>query len=120
MRAQYLFGLPAIALLVGGFLWLGGRTTWHPYAVWLAVASVVTFAFYGLDKLLSKMPGASKVRIPEVVLHLLAAIGGFPGAWLGMFLWNHKSNWKRHPAFPRVLIPSTLIHLVLVYFWLLR
>jgi uncharacterized membrane protein YsdA (DUF1294 family) len=76
MRARYLFSLMAILLLTGAYLWLDSRTAWQPYAVWLAAASAVTFGFYGLDKLLSKLPRPGTLRIPEDILHLLAAVGG--------------------------------------------
>jgi uncharacterized membrane protein YsdA (DUF1294 family) len=49
---------------------------WHFYWMWLAIASGVTFLVYGFNKALSKMGGR---RVPEVALHGLALLGGFPG-----------------------------------------
>lgn len=119
MKAYSLFGLTATVILMGGYLWLDSRADWHPYAVWTVVASVVAFGLYSLDKLLSTMSGRKMLRVPEAILHLVAVVGGVWGAWLGMFLWRHKTNWGKHPAFPVVLILTTLIHLGLAYYWLL-
>jgi uncharacterized membrane protein YsdA (DUF1294 family) len=84
---------------------------WHPYWIWLAAASIITFLLYGCDKFLSKSGGW---RVPEVVLHGLALSGGFPGGWLGRSLFRHKTKkW----FFLFILIISTLIHLALIY-WL--
>lgn len=54
-----------------------------------AIASVVTFLVYGLDKGLATR-GAR--RVPERTLHLLELCGGWPGALLGMRTFRHKSQ----------------------------
>jgi uncharacterized membrane protein YsdA (DUF1294 family) len=84
---------------------------WHPYLIWLAAASVITFLLYGLDKTQAKRGGR---RIPEAVLHWLALLGGFPGGWLGRALFRHKTQ---KGIFTLVLTVGTAIHLVLIY-WL--
>ncbi len=75
------------------------------YLVWLVTLSVVTFIWYGFDKGQSKRGG---LRVPEIVLQLLAVAGGFPGGWLGMIVFRHKT---RHGSFIIVLVLSTLLHL---------
>lgn len=75
------------------------------YLVWLVTLSVVTFIWYGFDKGQSKRGG---LRVPEIVLQLLAVAGGFPGGWLGMIVFRHKT---RHGSFIVVLVLSTLLHL---------
>ena len=53
------------------------------------VASVVTFVAYARDKSAAQR-GAR--RIPEVVLHFLGAIGGWPGAFVAQRLLHHKTR----------------------------
>ena len=85
---------------------------WYLYWIWLAIASVITFILYGLDKAQSKRGGW---RMPEVVLHGLALSGGFPGGWAGRSVFRHKT---KKVFFVFVLVVSTVIHLGLWY-WLI-
>jgi uncharacterized membrane protein YsdA (DUF1294 family) len=85
---------------------------WRLYWLWLAIASGITFLLYGLDKAQSKSGGW---RVPEVVLHVLALSGGFPGGWAGRSLFRHKT---KKGFFVFVLTVSTVIHLGLGY-WLI-
>jgi uncharacterized membrane protein YsdA (DUF1294 family) len=80
------------------------------YSIWIIVLSVLTLSLYGIDKAQSKRKGA---RVPEKTLHLLALAGGFLGGWAGRYVFHHKTN---KGIFIFVLILSTVIHLVLVYF----
>ncbi len=86
------------------------NTNLHPYAVGLVSLSVITFVMYGIDKLLSKI---GKVRTPELILHLLAVLGGFPGGWAGMLFFHHKT---KHSDFWAILAFSTFVHAVLAYY----
>jgi uncharacterized membrane protein YsdA (DUF1294 family) len=58
------------------------------YWIWLVIASVITFILYGLDKAQSKRSGW---RVPEIVLHGLAIVGGFIGGWVGRSMFRHKT-----------------------------
>jgi uncharacterized membrane protein YsdA (DUF1294 family) len=87
---------------------------WEIYLVWLAIASVITFILYGFDKAQSKNGGW---RVPEVVLHGLALVGGFPGGWAGRSVFRHKT---KKAFFVFVLAVSTLIHLGLIYWLVFR
>ncbi len=87
---------------------------WHIYWIWLAIASSITFLVYGFDKAQAKM---GSWRVPEVVLHGLALVGGFPGGWVGRSLFRHKTQ---KGFFALVLVISTLIHLGLVYWLIIR
>jgi uncharacterized membrane protein YsdA (DUF1294 family) len=84
----------ALSLCVAGALALWWFITnhehawWRWIAVWLVSVNVVTLAYYGIDKLLAMR---SAIRIPEIVLHTLGAIGGSPAALLGMWLFRHKT-----------------------------
>ncbi len=117
MNYLLVFGLSAAVLGAVLFVLLYGTTTWHPYLAWLAAWSVAEFLVYGLDKALAKAKGP---RVPELILNLLAAVGGFPGGWLGMLVFRHKSNFRRHPIIWAVLALSTVGHAALLYVWLLR
>jgi uncharacterized membrane protein YsdA (DUF1294 family) len=55
---------------------------------WLVAVNVVTFGYYAYDKVCSQ---AGVGRVPEVVLHGLAALGGSPAAYLAMQLLRHKT-----------------------------
>jgi uncharacterized membrane protein YsdA (DUF1294 family) len=84
------------------------------YLIWLAIASGFTFILYGLDKFQSKRDGW---RVPEVVLHGLALLGGFPGGWAGRSVFRHKT---KKGFFVFVLVVSTAIHLGLIYWLFIR
>jgi uncharacterized membrane protein YsdA (DUF1294 family) len=53
------------------------------------VMSIVCFAVYGLDKQRSVNGGR---RVQERTLHILAFLGGWPGAILGMQHFRHKTK----------------------------
>jgi uncharacterized membrane protein YsdA (DUF1294 family) len=55
----------------------------------VAVTSVVSFASYGLDKRRAALGGR---RVSERTLHLLAALGGWPGAILAQRQFRHKTR----------------------------
>ena len=117
MNPYLVFGLLGTALGVIPFLLLYASTGWNPYALWLAAWSLSAFLLYGFDKALSK---TGTLRAPELVLNLLAVVGGFPGCWGGMLAFHHKSNRQRHPVIWLILIASTIGHAVLFTFWLTR
>ena len=58
----------------------------------LIIINLITFLFYGIDKLKAKK---GKWRISETTLLLLAIIGGSIGAWLGIKKWHHKTLHKK-------------------------
>jgi len=80
-RSPYLiFTIIAIPLIIVLLLILALTTTWSFYWIWLVALSVITFLLYGYDKGQAKLGG---LRVPEIVLHVLALLGGFPGGWVG-------------------------------------
>jgi uncharacterized membrane protein YsdA (DUF1294 family) len=107
-----LFGAGAVAVAalaaLGWAVAVGGR--W--YLGWLLAWSVATFVLYGLDKRAARQGG---LRVPEVVLHGLALVGGAAGGWAGMFLFRHKT---RHPSFVAVLALASAVQVGLGL-WLL-
>ena len=107
MNPYLIFGLLSIALGAVPFLLVYLSSGWNPYIVWLGAWSLSAFIIYGIDKTLAKAGG---LRVPELILNLLALVGGFPGCWAGMAFFRHKSNWGRHAVIWLVLIASTLVH----------
>ncbi len=75
--------LPALAL---------GRLGLHFDRAWLfggwAALSLVTFSVYVTDKGQAKASGG---RVPEALLHLLEALGGWPGAFVAQQVVRHKN-----------------------------
>jgi uncharacterized membrane protein YsdA (DUF1294 family) len=55
----------------------------------VVVTSVVCFAAYGFDKRRAIDGGR---RVPERTLHILAFLGGWPGALLGQRQFRHKTK----------------------------
>jgi len=84
--------LPLLALLPFGLLWAALVVFASPprwaFAAYLVV-SVATFAAYAQDKSAARSGGW---RTRESRLHLLAVLGGWPGALLAHHLLRHKSR----------------------------
>lgn len=79
-----LLGFVALFFVVGSY--------W-PVSPWIAalyvVASGVTFGVYAFDKTAARAGGW---RTKESTLHLLAVIGGWPGAIVAQRLLHHKNR----------------------------
>lgn len=119
------FGLLAFIPVVLCYIGLVRYTDWNPYRIWIAALSATTFAIYGLDKAIAKMDDSrarkqSLARAPENLLHLLALLGGFPGGWLGMIVFGHKVNFRKHPSIWFFLSLGTAIHIMLFRYGSLR
>ena len=59
------------------------------YLSLVSVTSFVCFAAYGLDK---RRAANGSRRMPEQTLHMLALLGGWPGALLGQRQFRHKTK----------------------------
>ena len=88
---------------------------------WLVAINLITFLFYGIDKMNSVWEDdiperkALMVRIPEVVLLALALAGGSPLAFFAVLAFEHKVN---KPWFiVRLIIIFALQGLLLILFW---
>lgn len=64
----------------------------------------------GIDKWRAKK---DLFRIPESNLFLIAAIGGSPGCFIGMYLFRHKT---RHLQFV-IGIPAIMLVQILLVLW---
>lgn len=71
-----------IWVVVGVSLWM--------IAAYLAVVNLWAFALMGFDKRRSKKKGAQRIR--ERTLFLSALLGGGLGAFLGMWIFRHKTK----------------------------
>lgn len=70
--------------------------------IYLIIINVIALIAYGIDKYKAKH---NRWRIPEATLILMAFLGGALGAFLGMYLFRHKTqHWKF-----RILVPLALI-----------
>jgi uncharacterized membrane protein YsdA (DUF1294 family) len=96
----------AVGLVLFVVLWL--LVGWPPLIAWLVGWTPVAFAVYGIDKL---QAGRSGWRIPELVLHGLALVGGVVGAWAGRIVFRHKTQ---KPIFLVVLIIASIVWGVIV------
>jgi len=61
----------------------------HAY---LIAVNIVTFLIYGFDK---RQAVQSNIRVPELLLHLLALIGGSPAAAIAQIVFRHKTKKTR-------------------------
>jgi uncharacterized membrane protein YsdA (DUF1294 family) len=59
------------------------------YSIVVAVMSLVSYIAYGLDKHQAVNGGR---RVSERTLHLMAFLGGWPGAWFGQRQFRHKTQ----------------------------
>ena len=83
-------GWPLLALHLGllAWSWWTGRLPVLP-ALGLLGLCTATWIAYALDKHAAKH---GNWRTPESTLHLLALVGGWPGAWLAQRVLRHKSR----------------------------
>ncbi len=76
-----------------------------------AAASVVTFIAFAVDKWLA-VNGRRRIR--ESTLHMLEALGGWPGALVAMRLVRHKTRDTSYLPLHRLIIAAHLAALVAV------
>lgn len=80
----------------------------------LPAMNILAFLLFGLDKHRARN---RRRRIPESALLTSAFFFGAPGAWLGMYLFRHKT---KKTVF-RILIPLlALIQTILLFSGMLR
>lgn len=80
----------------------------------LLLVSLLTFFVYGFDKHAAE---TGRWRTQESTLHLLALIGGWPGAWCAQRLFRHK---VRKASFMTVYWATALAHIAAVGAWVGR
>ena len=78
-----------VAAFFGGLAALVPPPDWQRLVGFYALASVVAFLFYGLDKRAATRGGW---RTSEARLHLFELLGGWPGALLAQRVFRHKTR----------------------------
>jgi len=89
IRFWHLLVLLPLLALPGYALWqAGGRSDWRLVYGCAAGISLIAYLMYWLDKLRARH---GQWRMAESTLHLIALLGGWPGAFLAQRHFNHKS-----------------------------
>jgi uncharacterized membrane protein YsdA (DUF1294 family) len=115
MRQKVIYTILGIGLSVMLSQSIRSRVDIPLYVAWVGSFALITWAFYGWDKRISELKTFLQGwRIPEFTLNLITLLGGFPGAWIGRVMFQHKSNVRRHRGMFALLIASTLLHILLV------
>jgi uncharacterized membrane protein YsdA (DUF1294 family) len=87
---RFFFAIAIILIAaVSGLLWWMHVNVLYAFLIGM---SVIAFTFYGYDK---RQAVRNRPRIPELVLHILALLGGTPGAFLGQLVFRHKTKKLR-------------------------
>jgi uncharacterized membrane protein YsdA (DUF1294 family) len=76
----------------------------HSFLLWLALTNLVAFLLFAWDKM--KAGGSGGSRISEFNLAAIGAVGGWPGGFLAMLLFRHKTaklSFKLKYAFAFVI-----------------
>lgn len=75
--------------------------------IYLLAINVVTFFVYGIDKWKARH---KRWRVSEAALLVLALLGGSVGAWLGMYVWRHKTLHKKFKyGVPLILLAQVIL-----------
>lgn len=83
--------------------------------LWYVTASLATVLAYGVDKSAAER---NRWRVKESTLHMLALVGGWPGALIAQRMFRHKS---RKPSFQAGFTITVIVNcLALVLFWWAR
>lgn len=89
VRLWHLFTVLVLMIAPGWAGWeLAGRNDWRLVVGAAAGMSAIAFLTYWLDKLRARH---GQWRVAETTLHLVAALGGWPGAYLAQKHFNHKT-----------------------------
>jgi len=110
VKIAYGVGLLWLAIF---FLFLVGVVEPALPIIGYLVMSIVTFGFYYADK---KRAETNRWRIAGTSLHVLEAVGGWPGAVLAMAMLRHLTRKREHLA---MLCAIVAIHVAVWVVWYL-
>lgn len=83
------------------------------WSIYFCIINVLTFLVYGADKRRAK---SGKDRISERSLLLLALLGGAGGAWLGMYVFRHKTRHSKFVIGVPVIFTFFVLVLMICFF----
>ncbi|HLD31408.1 MAG TPA: DUF1294 domain-containing protein [Patescibacteria group bacterium] len=92
--------------------WSSFSLSGHLFLIYLVAINLLTFFYFGFDKLKAQI---SSRRIPENTLWLLCLLGGSPGALAAMYFFRHKTSKN---SFQSILIIILCLQLFLLFTWL--
>ena len=78
---------------------------------WIIGVSIASFLTYGYDK---SIAGRGATRIPELVLHLLTAVGGTIGSFAAMRIFHHKTQKRSFQLVFWVIVVIQIVAIVLL------
>lgn len=61
------------------------------FLAYFIAVNLTTFIMYGYDKVIASSRKSRKSRVPELILHILAFIGGSPFALVAQWHFRHKT-----------------------------
>ncbi|WP_212935777.1 DUF1294 domain-containing protein [Bacillus hominis] len=73
--------------------------------IYFIIINFIAFSMMGLDKRKAKK---KQWRTPESTLFLSAAAGGAVGAWIGMYMFHHKTHKNKFVFGMPVLVIITV------------
>jgi len=103
-------GVVAVFLIMLVAAWLAGGFAASVLLIY-AVASAVAFGMYAMDK---KAAREDRWRIAESSMHLVALVGGWPGALLAQRIFRHKTRKRGF----QVMFKTTVLVNCAVLAWL--
>jgi len=75
--------------------------------IYLVIVNIAALILFGVDKARAVH---HRWRIPEATLFLSALIGGGIGAWVGMYLFHHKTRkWYFVVGIPAIVIVEAVL-----------
>jgi len=102
-----------LAIVVAGGVWFVTRGP--VLAAWLVGVNLSTFLLYAYDK---SIAGGSATRVPEVVLHLAALLGGTPAALVGQVVLRHKTQKQPFRTIFMIIFAGQIVGMGLLWFWM--
>ena len=86
----------------------------HPIVIYLYLTvSCLTCVVYYIDKHAARRSGW---RVQESTLHMMALLGGWPGAYVAQRIMRHKTMKE---SFQRVFVASVVLNILGFYFLLI-
>jgi uncharacterized membrane protein YsdA (DUF1294 family)/cold shock CspA family protein len=100
-------------LLLSGYLILLQRNPIPFFSYW--ILSLLTMILYGADK---AHAATHKWRIPEIYLHILEIMGGWPGALMAQNDFRHKTRKSAYLYILRAIITLHILAWIGYFYWL--